>query len=53
MGDPKKRLELEALKAAIGQVREEYAFSERRACGVMTMAASSYRYRTRRTDEPL
>jgi putative transposase len=34
----KKRLELVALKAAIGQMRAEYAFSERRACRLMTMA---------------
>ena len=34
-------------------MREEYAFSERRACGLMTMAVSSYRYQTRRNDEPL
>jgi len=32
---------------------EFYAFSQRRACGLMTMAVSSYRYRTRRSDEPL
>jgi hypothetical protein len=51
--DPKKRLELVALKAAIGQIRQDYAFSERRACGVMTMAVSSYRYQARRSDEPL
>ncbi len=38
VGDKKKRLELVALKAAIGQMRQDYAFSERRACGVMTMA---------------
>ena len=30
-----------------------YAFSERRACGLMMMAVSSYRYENRRTDEPL
>ncbi len=53
MGDPKKRLELAVLKATVEQVREQYAFSERRACGVLTMAVSSYRYQTRRTDEPL
>src|SRR6266852_3399152 len=53
VGDPKKRLELVALKAAIGQIRQDYAFSERRACGVMTMAVSSYRCQTRRSDEPL
>ena len=34
-------------------MREEYAFSERRACGLMTMAVSSYRYQTRCSDEPL
>jgi putative transposase len=34
-------------------VREGYAFSERRACGLLTMAVSSYRYQTRRSDEPL
>ena len=53
VGDPKKRLELAALKAAIGQMREQYAFSERRACGLAMMAVSSYRYRARRSDEPL
>jgi putative transposase len=34
-------------------VREEYAFSQRRAGGLMTVAVSSYRYQTRRSDEPL
>jgi putative transposase len=46
-------VELAVLKATVEQVREKYAFSERRACGVMTMAVSSYRYRSRSTDEPL
>jgi len=41
------------MKAAVGQMREEYAFSQRRACGLMTVAVSSYRYRTRRSDESL
>jgi putative transposase len=41
------------LKAAVEQVREEYAFSQRRACALMTIAVSSYRYQTRRSDEPL
>ena len=53
VGDPKKRVGLAVLKAAVGQVRQEYAFSERRACGVMTIAVSSYRYRARRSDEGL
>jgi hypothetical protein len=34
-------------------MRAEYAFSQRRACGLMTMAVSSYRYQSRRSDEPL
>jgi putative transposase len=41
------------MKAAIGQIGQDYAFSERRACGLMTMAVSSYRYQSRRSDEPL
>jgi hypothetical protein len=35
------------LKAAVEQVRGEYAFSQRRACGLMTLAVSSYRYQRR------
>ena len=46
-------MELVARKAAVEQVREEYAFSQRRACEVMAVAVSSYRYQTRRSDEPL
>jgi len=42
-----------ALKAAVEKVREEYAFSRRRAGGLMTGAVSNYRYQTRRSDEPL
>jgi putative transposase len=34
-------------------VRGEYAFSQRRACELMTTAVSSYRYQSRRSDEPL
>jgi hypothetical protein len=34
-------------------VRGKYAFSRRHACGLMTMAVSSYRYQSRRCDEPL
>jgi putative transposase len=44
---------LTALKAAVGQIREEYAFSERRACHLLMMAVSSYHYRIRRSDEEL
>jgi len=31
----------------------EYAFTERRACALMLVAVGTYRYRARRTDEPL
>ena len=41
------------MKAAVGQVQQAYAFSQRRACGLLTLAVSSYRYQTRREDEPL
>jgi putative transposase len=41
------------MKAAIGQMRAEYAFSERRACRLVEMAVSSYRYQSERCDEPL
>ena len=46
-------MELVALKAAIEQVQQEYAFSERRACRLMTMAVTTYRYRSLRSDESL
>ncbi len=41
------------MKAAIGQMRTEYAFSERRACRLLTVAVSSYRYQARSKDEEL
>ncbi|MGH9594460.1 MAG: IS3 family transposase, partial [Bryobacteraceae bacterium] len=50
---PKKRMELAVLKAAVGQVRQEYAFSQRRACRLLTMSVSSYRYQSKRSDEGL
>ena len=34
-------------------LRVEYAASERRVCGLMGMAVTTYRYRSQRTDEPL
>jgi putative transposase len=34
-------------------LRELYAASERRVCRLMTMAVSSYRYESKRSDEPL
>jgi putative transposase len=41
------------MKAAIGLMRDEYAFTERRECAVMLEAVGTYRYRSRRSDEPL
>jgi len=41
------------MKAAIGQMREQYAFSERRACALVWLAVGTYRYVSRRSDEPL
>ena len=34
-------------------MQEKYAFSERRACRVMRLAVTTYRYRSQRSDEPL
>ena len=34
-------------------MRKEYAFSQRRACGLLMLAVSSYRYQSRRSDEGL
>jgi putative transposase len=42
-----------ALKAAIEQIKQEYAFSERRACRLMMLAVMTYRHSSQRTDEPL
>jgi putative transposase len=46
-------MELVDQRADASWLRLEYAASERRVCGLLTMAVSSYRYRTKRTDEPL
>jgi putative transposase len=46
-------MELAVMKAAVGKVRQEYAFSERRACVLLTVAVSSYRYQSRRKDDGL
>lgn len=34
-------------------MKQEYAFSERRACGLVMVAVSTYRYESRQSDEPL
>jgi putative transposase len=46
-------MELVAMKAAVEQVQREYAFSQRRACGLLAIAVSSCRYVARISDEPL
>ena len=34
-------------------MQQDYAFSQRRACRLMMMAVTTYRYRSQRSDEPL
>ena len=46
-------MELVDQRADVIWLREQYAASERRVCGLMGIAMSSHRYRTRRSDEPL
>lgn len=46
-------MELVAQKAAIEQLQTEYAFSARRACGLLMLAVGTFRYQTRRDDGPL
>jgi putative transposase len=46
-------MELVAMKAAVEHLQREYAFSQRRACGLLAMAVSSCRYVARICDEPL
>jgi len=47
------RLELVARKAAIEQLQGEYAFSQRRGCELLQVAVGTFRYASRRSDEPL
>jgi putative transposase len=46
-------MELVDQRSDASWLRGKYAASERRVCGLMGMAVSSYRYQTRRSDEPL
>ena len=41
------------MKAAVEQLKQEFAFGERRACGVLGLAVSTFRYRSVRCDQPL
>jgi putative transposase len=46
-------MELVDQRADADWLRSEYAASQRRVCGLMGMAVASYRYRSKRSDEPL
>ena len=41
------------MKASVEQVQQQFAFSQRRACGLLMIAVSSFHYRSRRSDEEL
>ena len=46
-------MELVDQRADADWLRVQYAASQRRVCGLVGMAVASYRYRTKRSDEPL
>jgi putative transposase len=46
-------MELTAMKASVEHVREKFAFTERRACRLLLVPVSSYRYQARRNDDGL
>jgi hypothetical protein len=52
-GDRKKRPQLVDRRTDTNWLRSQYAASEHRVCGLMSIAVSSYRYRSRRSDESL
>ncbi len=41
------------MKAAVEHLQQQYAFSQRRACGLLMVAVSSCRYQPRHSDEEL
>lgn len=41
------------MKASVEHIRREYAFTERRACRLLLVPVSSYRYKPRRNDDGL
>jgi putative transposase len=53
IGHSKKRMELTGMKATVEQLRSEYAFSERRACQLIGLAVSTYRYQPHKNDANL
>ena len=38
------------MKASVGHIREKFAFTERRACRLLLVPISSYRYKPRQND---
>ena len=46
-------MELVARREEVRWLREHYPASQQRACGLLQMAVSSFRYQSRRNDEPL
>ncbi len=49
----KKRAELVDRRTDAGWLREQYAVSERRVCGLLSLAVSSYRYESRQNEDEL
>ncbi len=41
------------MKAAVEHLKQDFAFSERRACGLLGLPISTYRYRSSRCDSEL
>jgi putative transposase len=46
-------MELAAMKASVEPIREKFAFTERRACRLLLLPVSSYRYKPRQNDNSL
>src|SRR5579875_3550313 len=46
-------MELTAMKASVEHIRREYAFTGRRACRLLLVPVSSYRYKPRGNDDGL
>ncbi len=38
------------MKASVEHIREKFAFTERRACGLLLFPISTYRYKPRQND---
>jgi putative transposase len=46
-------MELTAMKASVEHILEKFAFTERRACRLLLVPVSSYRYKPRQNDDSL